>query len=203
MKNGISIFFLLICGICCGQNQMNKKTFETICDSIYKDKGYKIVQQYFPDGIATNDNNNTVFQVFLTTKSDKKIIYQDTLYSRTGEIEFKDFNNDGVKDILIQNISDVRSNWTYYLFLVDTFNNRLKKVKGFEEIKNPNYLPNYDLIDNYVNSGQNWTSFYKIKNGSIIDYGIIIYDDQTEGGTYKNEYKQAIQVILEKEQTSR
>lgn len=203
MKNRLTIFFLLICGICFGQNHLNPKIFETNCDSLYKDKGYKIVQQYFPEGIDTINNNNIVFQFVLVTKTDQYLICQDTLYSRTGEMEFKDFNNDGIKDILIQNISDVRSNWTYYLYLVDTLHNQLKKVKGFEEIKNPNYLPNYDLIDNYVNSGQNWTSFYKIKNDSIIDFGIVIYDNLTENGTYKNEYKQAIKLIQEKEKTSR
>lgn len=181
------------------------KLFETVCDSIYKDKGYKIIQTYFTEGIDTSDNKNTVFEFIMTKDSKQTIIYKDTLYSSSGEIEFRDFNNDGIKDILIQNISDVRSNWTYFLYIVDTFNDRLRNIKGFEEIKNPNYLPKYDLIDNYVNSGRNWTSFYKIKGDTIKNFDTVIYDGQTdaENDKYNQDYQKAIQTILQNEKTSR
>lgn len=172
-----------------------------VCDSIYKGKGYRIIQTYFPDGIDTSSANNSVFQFIQTTGSTQRIIFQDTIYSNTGEVEFRDFTNDGIQDILLQNISDVRSNWTYYLYVVDTVGDRLTKIKGFEAIKNPNYLPKYDLIDNYVNSGQEWTSFYKIKGNCIKDYGIVIYDDHSDSGTYGREYKKAIQEILKIEKT--
>jgi len=198
MRNKLIILFISISSICFGQNNPQIKIFETNCDSIYKTKDYKIIQQYFPDGIDTIFKN-TIFQLLSSTE----IIFQDTIYSSSGEIEFKDFNNDGIKDILAQNTSDVRSNWTYYLYLIDTTNNQIKKVKGFEEIKNPHYLPQYDIIDNYVNSGKEWTSFYKIKNDSIIDYGIVIYDNHTDNGTYEFDYKNAIQTILNKDKTSR
>ena len=199
----MTILLLLTCGLCFGQSKPNIKVFEIVCDSIYKDRGYKIIQSYFPDGIDTINNNNSVFQLLRTKESKQIILYQDTIYSRTGEIAFRDFNNDGIKDILIQNISDVRSNWTYYLYLIDTISDRIKKIKGFEEIKNPNYLPQYDLVDNYVNSGQDWTSFYKIKGDTIKDYNIVIYDDHTDKGTYDSDYKKAIQTILKNEKTSR
>jgi len=121
------------------------------------------------------------------------------------EVKFEDFNKDKVKDILVQNISDVRSNWTYYLYFVDTANDKLKKIKGFEEIKNPNYIREYDLIDNYVMSGRNWTSFYKIQGDSIKDFNIVIYDGENENGrvTYNKDYKKAIATILGKEKNKR
>ena len=205
MKSYLTILFIITYGLCFGQNKPNIKVFETNCDSIYKGKGYKIIQTYFPEGIDTTDNKNTVFQFILTKDSKQTILYQDTLYSRTGEIEFRDFNNDGIRDILIQNISDVRSNWTYYLFLIDTVNNRLKNIRGFEGIKNPNYLPKYNLIDNYVNSGRNWTSFYKITDDTIKEFDIVIYDGQTdaENNKYNQDYQNAIQTILKNEKTSR
>jgi hypothetical protein len=200
----LTISLLLTFRLCFGQNNPNTKTYETLCDSIYKNKGYKIIQTYFPEGIDTISNNNTVFQLLRTTGSKQKIIYQDTIYSLTGEIKFRDFNNDGIKDILIQNISDVRSNWTYYLYLVDTVTDKLKMIKGFEEIKNPNYIPKYNLIDNYVNSGKNWTSFYKIQDDIIKDFDIVIYDGQTdaENEKYIQAHKKAIQTILKNEKTS-
>jgi hypothetical protein len=178
------------------QNEV--QIFETLCDSIYGDKGYKIVQQYFQrergiDGIDTIFDNNMIFQLF----SNSEIIYQDTLFSFVGIIDFRDFNGDNLKDILIQNISDVRSNWTYYLLIVDTLQNKVKKITGFEEIKNPNYLPQYNLIDNYVMSGTNWTSFYEIQNDTIRDFNIVIYDDLRDTSTaYEDNYEKAIKKIL-------
>ncbi len=204
MKSYLTILLILTYGLCFGQNKPNTKVFETNCDSIYKGKSYKIIQTHFPEGIDTNDNKNTVFQFILTKDSKQTIFYQDTLYSTTGEIKFRDFNNDGIRDILIQNSSDVRSNWTYYLYLFDTVNNRLKNIRGFEEIKNPHYLPKYNLIDNYVNSGRSWTSFYKIKDDTIKEFDIVIYDGQTEAENikYNQDYQNAILTILKKEKTS-
>src|SRR5207253_2690893 len=128
----------------------DKQRLEILCDSIYKNKNYKIIEDYYPDGMG-NDNGyyNTIFTFAKSHNSNTKVILTDTLYSRTAEIEFKDFNGDKVKDILIQNNSDVSSNWSYYLYLVDTKHDRLKKIKGFEEIKNPSYVPKYNFIQNY------------------------------------------------------
>lgn len=178
--------------------------FETLCDSVYKNKNYKIIQDYFPDGIKNDTNNNNIIFTF-TKVYDSNIneIFKDTIFSSDGDIEFRDFNGDNVRDILIQNISDVRSNWTYYLYLVDTTHDILKKIKGFEEIKRPNYLPEYDLIDNYVMSGTIWTSFYKIEKDSIKDFEIVIYDDQTDNGNYERNYNKAIKSILKKEKNKR
>lgn len=168
------------------------------CDSIYKDKGYKL--ELVTLNTISKREIEYSFVLILTKKFNKQNIeiYRDTIESTNQEVKFCDFNNDKIKDILIQNISDVRSNWTYNLYLVFPEQNRIIKVKGFNEIKNPNYLSEYNLIDNYVNSGTNWTSFYKITNDSIIDFGIVIYDDLTENGTYKNEYEQAIKLIRDK-----
>lgn len=172
-----------------------KQTFEILLDSIYNNKNYKIVQEYYSDGIgADSSNTNTVF-TFLKL-DDTAVVFKDTVYSRTGDIEFEDFNGDNIKDILIQNLSDVRSNWTYELYLVDTTKNKLTKIRGFNEIKNPNYLPQYDLIDNSVVSGRNWTSFYKIQGDSIKDFGVVIYEDGNDEGSYEREYKKAIAHIL-------
>lgn len=181
-----------------------KQTFEIILDSIYDNKHYKIVQDYYSNGIGSDSSNsNTIFSFMMTENKKVEILYIDTVYSHTGEIEFKDFDGDNVKDILLQNLSDVRSNWTYNLYLVDTTQNQIRKVIGFEKIKNPNYLPENDLIDNTVMSGRNWTSFYKIQGDSIKDYGIVIYDNQNEDGNYDREYKKAIKTVLMKEKNNR
>lgn len=168
------------------------------CDTIYKGKGYRIQLNSKLDTIYDETKNNSKFILYKVSKAGKKIIYSDSIYNRVHEIRFEDFNNDNVKDILVQNVSDVRSNYTYYLYLVDLTHDKLTKIKGFEEIKNPNYVREYNLIDNYVMSGQIWTSFYKIQGNKIKDYNIVIYDNQTEDGSYDKEYLKAIKKITRK-----
>ena len=197
MKKILLIILLNSCLLSFGQDK-NSKIFETICDSIYKEKKYKIIQNFIPENVDSTNNKNTVFQFILTKNNKQTIIYQDTIYSGNGEIEFKDFNNDGTKDILIQHISDVRSNQHYYLYLFETKHDKLIKIKGFEGIKNPNNLPKYNLIDNYVVSGKTWTSFYKIENDSIKDFNVVIYDDNTGSGKYEREYKKSLKSILKR-----
>lgn len=186
---------------CCAQfNELiNEKPTvkEIICDSFYRNKGYKITLAKFN---TTNEDEtipNTVFIFSKQNNDEYKIIYTDSIFSAFQSVRFIDFDGDKVKDILVQNTSDVRSNYTYYLYLIDTVNNKLTKIKGFEQIKNPSYLPRYNLIDNMVVSGTNYTSFYAIKSGTVKDYHITIYDNQTNDGSYNREYDKALKRILQ------
>lgn len=175
------------------QKKTNTELIKINCDSIYPNENLSIELKFF---YSDNENKYKIkFRLSKNTNGQDIDLFSDTIYSTTQKVEFKDFNNDKIMDILIQNESDVRSNWTYNLYLVDLKNEKLTKVKGFSEIKNPKFLSEFNLIDNYVISGQNWTSFYKIQNDSIIDLGFIIYDDQTEDGNYKKEYFETIEKI--------
>lgn len=176
------------------------ETIEIICDSIYKNKGYKLTKTtFFRADSYDNSDFNALFVFSKLKNGNYEEIYRDSILSQFDEILFKDFNNDNVKDILIENVSDARSNLSYYLYLVDTAHDIIKKIRGFEEIKNPRFLPEYNLIDNYVMSGKIWTGFYKIKSDSIRDYGIVIYDTQLENSTYDRDYNKAIKTIFKKE----
>lgn len=182
----------------------NFEIIEINCDSIYNYKGINI--KLVPLDRETNNEPEFKF-LFLVMKQQngqQSEIFRDTIESTVQEVKFADFNNDNVKDILIQNISDIRSNWTYHLYIVDKNVNSIRKIKGFEEIKNPNYLPKYDLVDNMVMSGRNWTSFYKIVGDTIKDFNIVIYDGEDENGkyTYDADYKKAIKKILMNEKNS-
>jgi len=182
------------------QNKFSLPLCDTIhCDSIYPDKNYQITLAVI--GSTNEDENipNTLLTVSRLSGGKYMPIFSDSVFSKTRTVEFADFNNDKVPDILVQHISDVRSNQTYHLYLIDTALNKLKKIKGFEAIKNPTYLPQYKLVSNYVMSGKIWTSFYKIKGDSIKDFGIVIYDNQTDDGSYDRDYKKAIRSILKEE----
>ena len=172
---------------------------DKICDSVYPNKNYRIDIKKFSDS-DNMDNFNSVF-VISQLKNNKKVeIYRDSIYIQFGGVEFKDFNNDNVKDILIQNDSDVRSNLTYNLYLVDLKKDKLKKIRGFNEIKNPRYLSKYNLIDNEVMSGRDWTSFYEIQGDTIKDFGYTLYWGEDENGNVntQEDYKKTINKIVKR-----
>ena len=183
----------------------NFETTEIDCDTVYFGKGYKLKLTKF-DSINEDETKfNTVFSFQKRSNGQFSEIFRDSIFNKVQDVKFEDYNNDKIRDILIQNYSDVRSNWTYYLYLIDTTNDRLKKINGFEEIKNPSYVSKYDLIDNYVVSGTNWTSFYKIKGDTILDFGIVIYADPSVDNDlkYDRNYKKAIKTILAREKNNR
>lgn len=174
-----------------------------LCDSIYPNKNYRITLSICESVNEDESIPNTLFSVARLSGGQYITIFSDSIFSKTRNIEFADFNNDKIPDILVQNISDVRSNQTYHLYLVDTVQNKLKKIKGFEVIKNPGYLSQYNLIANYVISGRIWTSFYKIQDDTIKDFDIVVYDNQKEDGSYDRDYKKAVQSILKKKKKGR
>ena len=171
---------------------------EIVCDSIYKNRNYKLTLTTLNNASEDELRFNSILTIEKRINGNYLEIFRDSIFSKVQEVRFDDYNNDGLKDILVQNISDVRSNWTYYLYLVDTTSDKLEKIKGFEEIKNPRFIAKDNLIDNYVNSGRNWTQFHRIKGDSIFNYGVTIYDGENDNGnvTYDMEYKNAVKKIL-------
>ena len=202
MKKIIYILLLITTKQSFGQTTIKSERLEIICDSIYSHKDYKVTLTTIDSTNQDETKANAIFILYKLTDGKYKKLFSDSIFRHFENIRFADFNNDNVKDILVENISDVRSNMTYYLYLVDTTHDKLKKINGFEEIKNPNFLPKYNLIDCYVMSGEDWTNFYKIKGDSIKDFDIVIYDDHTENGTYERAYKKAIKTILTREKNN-
>lgn len=174
------------------------------CDSIYN-KNFEVILKNYLENMQVDKNaNNSVFIFRKNLGNGTKEIFRDSIESDFGNVVFKDFNGDGIKDILVENTSDVRSNLTYYLYLVDLQNEKLTKIKNFNSIKNPNYLKKYDLIDNMVMSGRDWTAFYKIVDDSIKsfeDEKHIVYWGQDENGNPKNpkkDYEKILNEIIKK-----
>lgn len=185
----ITIICLLSC-IC----TFAQKTIQVKCDSIYKDKGITLKLINFDDERDGYDSEkNCLLIITRKLKSKKSILVKDSIFSKVQKIEFEDYNNDNIKDILIQNISDVRSNWTYNLYLYNSKTNNFKKVTGFENIKNPTYNSKYNIVESHVSSGTNWAAFYKIENYKVHDFNIEIIDDGSTKS--EKEYKQAIKKI--------
>lgn len=167
-----------------------QNTIEIKCDSIYQNK--EIVVKL----IKYNDEEDGYFgeknSVFIIEHKSKTVI-KDSIFSKVQEIKFEDYNNDKIKDILIQNSSDVRSNWTFYLYLYNPKTSTFKKVKWFEEIKNPKYNSKDNIVESYVVSGQDWVGFYRIKDNKAIDLKIEVVNDQSDN--FEKDYQKAIKKI--------
>jgi hypothetical protein len=174
-------------------NVFAQNTTEIRCDSIYKNKHIVIKLINFDN---EKDGYDGEKKSILIIEDKLKPIIKDSIFSTVQKIVFADFNNDKIKDVLVQNISDVRSNLTYNLYLYNSKTNTFKKVKGFEEIKNPKYNPKYNIVESYVVSGQDWMSFYKIVNNKVHDYKIEIVDDH--GENFEKAYQKAIEKITSK-----
>lgn len=171
-----------------------QKTTIIKCDSIYKNKEISIKLINFDEEKDGYDNEkNSILIITQKLNNKNSVLIKDSIFSRAQKIEFKDFNNDNIKDILIQNISDVRSNWTYNLYLYNCKTNNFKRVIGFQEIKNPSYNSKYKIIESHVVSGENWAAFYRIKNNKVVDYNIEIIDDGSAKS--EKEYRKAIKKI--------
>src|SRR6476660_10441528 len=74
---------------------------EIVCDTVYKNKGYKLTLSVF--GTTGEDETipNTLFTLSKLTNGHYLPIYSDSIFNKFQEIHFEDFNNDKVKDILV------------------------------------------------------------------------------------------------------
>jgi hypothetical protein len=179
--------------------EKTEKEFDSIsnillCDSVYPGKNIRI------EYLEHEFENNELTATFAIIKNGKSLIF-DSLSTRVFAIKFSDFNGDGIKDVLAHNSSDARSNWTWYLYIASSDLNSFKRIKGFEQIKNPNYLKKYDLIDCIVMSGNDWTSFYAIDNDTIIDFGFTVNmgfnNEKQKYYDYDKDYNSALKKVVE------
>lgn len=205
------ILLLIICFLSCKdtdertgkqfdavKNTSDNSQFETtaiLCDSVYSEKGYVISLSTFDTLTSDETKSNALFSFRKKVKGQLVELFEDSIYNTVHDVLFEDYNNDGIKDILVQSYSDARSNWTYYLYLIDTTKDQLKKIKGFETIKNPKWNSEHKLVENYVMSGMNWTSFYEIKNDTVRDLSIIVEENVTDTSQYERDYRKAIEKI--------
>jgi len=168
---------------------LENKRIDNQFETLYTNKKYKISLSKINDLEASS---NTILKIY----KNNKMVFEDSIYNtQPSNILFEDFNGDLIDDILVHYSSDVRSNESFTLFLVDTLNDSFKRIKGFEEIPNPRYVAEYDIISNYVLSGKNWSGFYKIQGDTVFDFGLFAEDDMIEERNYDKEYKEAIKKI--------
>jgi hypothetical protein len=141
--------------------------------NIFNDQNYKLTLHVFSEGGYDESKKNATLTLTKSINSQNKIIFTDSLNCMYPWIQFKDFNNDGIKDILVFNTSSARSNWTHYLFLVNNKTKRLIFVKGFNKLLNPEVNKRTGVITSAaLYGGSVYYSFYKInKDERLIKAG--------------------------------
>ena len=85
-------------GVALVEKESFEKT-EILCDTIYKNKGYKLTLALFDTTNKDETIPNTVFTLSRLTDGQYLPIYSDSIFNEFQEIQFADFNNDNVKDI--------------------------------------------------------------------------------------------------------
>lgn len=137
-----------------------------------------------------DDANSEIYFVEKTANSTKLIWKEPIIINQpTSSVAYEDFNDDGIKDLLVFSTTGARgSNEFYYLYLVDEKKNTLTKVQDFETIVNPSYDEKYRVIIAYGYSGINNYSIYKISASSkAVQIGESFEDDFDENPMQLNQ----------------
>ena len=132
-------------------------------DSIlFGNKDYHFSLRVFAPKEYDEEKFNAVFTFYKLTNQKKVILRRDSLYCMYNDVDFMDFNNDGVKDLLVFHSTGARANPTYYLYLLDKKNLQLIRVLHFEDITNPYLDSSANIIVGIGLAGSNYYSFYRL-----------------------------------------
>jgi hypothetical protein len=131
----------------------------------FADKTYVVAIQY---GINYNEEDGLKTSNIYFGKIGKtdKVFWKEQLQMRliNDNIQYQDYNNDGVKDLLIFEDTGARGGNSYYnLYFLNPINHTIKKVVDFNKIVNPSYNKKHKVIIGYGLVGNDvYVSIYKI-----------------------------------------
>ncbi|TDQ11002.1 XAC2610-related protein [Pedobacter metabolipauper] len=172
-----SVFIILSAKKVTAQKIFNQKDSNATWQYIYPfgGKSYTLAIQSYKEGykkeLAGTGLNSTIY--FGKNNGTKdQIFWKELAFIQYSEKpKYVDFNNDGIKDLLVFSGTGARGiNEFYYLYLIEKKSHKLIKVKGFEKITNPEYNEKYKVIVGTGYAGKVNYSIYKIdKNNTIYE----------------------------------
>ncbi|QNR23957.1 XAC2610-related protein [Croceimicrobium hydrocarbonivorans] len=151
------------------KEEKNSDTLIFSLESVLGVSDYDVRLIQIDSSFVSEDIPNQRLELVHQVNSTFQVIYSDLIHSDFEKVQFKDFNSDHIPDLLIQCISDVRSNWTYNLYLIEKDGPSLKKIEGFNRIKNPEWDYETGLIRSYVVSGQDYKELYRINRNDSVE----------------------------------
>jgi len=108
---------------------------------------------------------NTILYFGKTGVKTDKIFWKENIEMRhiADNLKYEDFNNDGVKDLLIFEDTGARGGNSFYnLYLINRKKYTLTKVKNFDKIVNPSYDKKHGVIISYGFTGTNYYQLYRL-----------------------------------------
>jgi len=161
---------------------------------LFDDNSYELTLHVF-DTVNDSDaeRNNAILTFSRLNGNQRKVFFHDSMFCMHPDMDFQDFNNDKVKDVLVFYYTGARANPTYHLYLTDLKNHNLIRVKGFEELPNPNLDTTNNIITSIALSGSNYYTFYRINSENrLIKLGHDYEDDPNDS----TQYERTVQQIL-------
>ncbi|RYZ55591.1 MAG: hypothetical protein EOP49_02545 [Sphingobacteriales bacterium] len=133
---------------------------------------------------------NALLQI---VREDKNVaVVSDSISVERAELDTKDFNGDGISDLLVYFSSGARANAFYHLYVSEQQNQKYSKVEGFEELSNP-YLDSNGIVQtSSLYSDKIGTGYFEVGPDNQLrrltgDFESTVGapDDGTEGRTYE------------------
>jgi hypothetical protein len=132
----------------------------------FKDKSYVLaIQHLIMEREPFEEIRNANIYFGKSSKNADKIFWKENIHMRqiTDNITYEDYNDDGIKDLLIFEDTGARGGNSFYnLYLINPKNHTLTKVKDFDKIVNPSYNKKYKVIVSYGLTGTNYYQLYRL-----------------------------------------
>ena len=197
MDKSLLLFVLFISfAFCSGQTRGSNVDSTIFTDSsvtVFNDNSYRLTVHIFDNTGYDEERNNAVLTFTKQEKNKTKVIFKDSLYCMHPFIDFQDFNNDKIKDVLIFYSTGARANPTYHLYLTDKKSRKLIRVTGFEKLPNPSLDRTNNIITSIGLSGTNYYSFYRINMKNRL---VNLRHSYEENPSDSTQYEKAIRQIL-------
>jgi hypothetical protein len=178
---------------------MSKSQPEIYTDStvtLFGDTSYKLTLHIFDTANYDQETNNAILTFGKYEKNQLNVFFRDSMYCMYPDIDFQDFNNDKIKDVLVFNYTGGKANPTYHLYLIDFKNHKLIRIKGFEELPNPSLDTRNNIITSIALSGTNYYSFYRITSkNNLINLGHSFETDLNDSTKYDNAIRKILKVM--------
>lgn len=157
-------------------------------------EAYKLSISIRPVSGFDQDSKNGLFTIIRIRDHHKMI--SDSIGCMIPSFDFRDYNGDGVKDILVYHFHGARANTAYHLYLADTKNKTFKKVIGFEQLPNTQIDSN-KIITSCALYGRIGYSFYVItKDLRVKKLGKTVETAPNEdSGALTREYKRVVKLV--------
>jgi hypothetical protein len=163
---------------------------------LFNDTAYRLnIKRDSKDG-------NAILTLKQTRNGKTLILTKDSLDAQNGGyVKFADFNNDGIKDLLVFYFDGARANPRFHLYLINNKLHRLIPVKGFEELTNAEFDSKNNIITSLGLSGTDYYSFYRITSeNKLINLGhsFEVREAHYDEDGYDTKYEKALNAIKKK-----